>query len=185
MHDYRILWNQRGIIRNQFVGPRSVGFRIGLRGVRAIHCRIGREGRRLLLYQRAYARVGGYKQTSPGVYEAYLIWGVGKLVTQSKSPDGTTLDLYCPVSNEYVLTISGTGSLNNGKCHVKIDPVISKRIEAGEEHPIRVFVQPEGECRGVYVSNKTSEGFDVAELMGGSSNVNFSWSLEAGLKEIK
>jgi len=38
-----------------------------------------------------------------------------------------------------------------------------------------VFIQLEGDCRGVYVTNKTASGFDVVELQGGTSNANFSY----------
>ena len=46
-------------------------------------------------------------------------------------------------------------------------------IDAG--HPMKVFVQLEGDCNGVYVANKTSTGFDVVELQLGGSNVPFSY----------
>ncbi|MCX7861560.1 MAG: hypothetical protein N2449_01025, partial [Bacteroidales bacterium] len=39
----------------------------------------------------------------------------------------------------------------------------------------RVFIQLEGNCNGVYVTNKTKEGFEVVELNNGTSNVDFSW----------
>jgi hypothetical protein len=40
---------------------------------------------------------------------------------------------------------------------------------------MKVFVQVEGECNGVYVTNKTSTGFDVVELQGGSASIPFSY----------
>jgi hypothetical protein len=36
-------------------------------------------------------------------------------------------------------------------------------------------VQVEGDCAGVYVTNKTATGFDVVELLGGRSNIPFSY----------
>ena len=48
-----------------------------------------------------------------------------------------------------------------------------------EQHPLRVFVQLEGDCKGVFVTNKTSSGFDVVELDGGSSSVPFAWTIAA------
>lgn len=131
----------------------------------------------------AYARVGGYKQLSPGVYDAYLIWGVGKLVTQNKSSDGSILDLVCPVSPEPVITDYGTGKLINGKCHIDIDAAISKRILVNEKHSIKVFIQLEDDCKGVYVTNKSAGGFDVVELMDGSSDADFSYSISANVND--
>jgi hypothetical protein len=37
----------------------------------------------------------------------------------------------------------------------------------------------EGDCKGVYVANKSQHGFDVIELAGGTSNAAFSWSIVA------
>ena len=44
---------------------------------------------------------------------------------------------------------------------------------------MKVFIQLEGDCKGVFVTNKTKNGFEVKELQGGKSNVAFSWSLTA------
>ena len=44
-----------------------------------------------------------------------------------------------------------------------------------KDHPVRVFIQLEGDCNGVFVTNKTSTGFDVVELARGTSNTAFSW----------
>lgn len=44
---------------------------------------------------------------------------------------------------------------------------------------MKVFIQLEGDCKGVYVTNKTATGFDVVELNGGNSNVKFSWQIIA------
>ncbi len=69
----------------------------------------------------------------------------------------------------------GTSKLINGKAHVDLDPIFSRNIVVNKEHPLRVFIQLEGECNGVYVTNKTKEGFDVIELNNGTSNVEFTW----------
>ncbi len=38
-------------------------------------------------------------------------------------------------------------------------------------------IQLEGDCKGVYISKKTREGFELKEIQKGKSNVKFSWSL--------
>jgi hypothetical protein len=136
----------------------------------------------------AYGYVGGYKQTSAGpppVYEAYVVWGTGKIITQNKSDDGMAADMYCPITPENIISDYGTGNLVDGKCRINLDPVISKRIFVSQEYPLKVFVQLEGECNGVYVTNKSAEGFDVIELMNGNSNTSFSWTIIANLNDIK
>jgi len=65
-----------------------------------------------------------------------------------------------------------------------IDPVFSNNIISTDEHPIKVFIQLEGDCNGVYVTNKTVTGFDVIELKNGTSNVGFSYSIVANRKDI-
>ena len=46
---------------------------------------------------------------------------------------------------------------------------------------MKVFVQLEGDCKGVYVQ-KGATGFDVIELQGGNSNVSFSYRVVAKRK---
>jgi len=60
-----------------------------------------------------------------------------------------------------------------------LDPILAKNIIVNELHPLMVFIQLEGNCNGIYVTNKTGNGFDVVELLGGSSSVSFSWNLVA------
>lgn len=43
----------------------------------------------------------------------------------------------------------------------------------------RGFIQVEGNCKGVYVTKKSAEGFDVKELMKGTSDIPFSWMVVA------
>ena len=45
-------------------------------------------------------------------------------------------------------------------------------------HPISVLIQPKG-CKGVYVTNKSTKGFDVIELNNGKSDINFTWFIMA------
>ena len=52
-----------------------------------------------------------------------------------------------------------------------------------EKHPLRVYVQLEGDCNGVYVSNKSLKGFSVKELLKGRSNASFSYQVVANRKD--
>ena len=49
----------------------------------------------------------------------------------------------------------------------------------------RVFVTPEGNCHGLYVSRKGANNFEVRELTGGKSNVAFSYRIVGRRKDIK
>ena len=129
----------------------------------------------------AYARVGGYDLGGT----ARLIWGFGTIKSSFISPtDGSVADMSVPFNPEMVITDYGIGKLVNGRCSIKIDPVVSKRIHVSDEYPIKVFIQLEGDCNGVYVTNKSATGFDVVELKGGVSSVPFSWTLTANLDDI-
>ncbi len=73
----------------------------------------------------------------------------------------------------------GTGTLYNGRATVSIHPILTENILVDDTHQLKVFVQLEGECNGVYVTNKSSSGFEVIELNNGKSNVSFSYSIIA------
>ncbi len=80
---------------------------------------------------------------------------------------------------EILFSDFGRGQLVNGKAIIKLDPILSKNIVVDENNHMKVFVQLEGDCNGVFVTNKTAEGFEVRELRGGNSNVPFSYMVTA------
>jgi hypothetical protein len=109
----------------------------------------------------------------------YKIIGNGLVSTVVRDLDEQRVVMVCPEAPEALFQDYGTGRLVNGRATVALDPVFAKNIMVDEEHPLRVFVQLEGDCNGVFVTNKTGTGFDVVELMGGTSNVPFTWSVHA------
>jgi hypothetical protein len=96
-----------------------------------------------------------------------------------KDPAGKLVLLSAPEAPENLFQDYGTGKLVNGHAHITLDPTLAMNILVNEAHPLRAFVQLEGDCAGVYVANKTGEGFDVVELQGGTSNVSFTWTVTA------
>jgi hypothetical protein len=91
--------------------------------------------------------------------------------------------MFCAESPEILLTDYGVGKLTNGKCLVKLDRVFTNNILVDDKNPMKVFIQLEGECNGVYVSDKSAEGFTVVELHQGNSDTPFSWSVVANRKD--
>jgi hypothetical protein len=87
--------------------------------------------------------------------------------------------MFCPESPEIVFQDHGSGQLVNGRATIHLDPVFSRNIVVNEQHPLRVYIQLEGDCNGVYVTSKTKDGFEVIELKGGASNAAFSWFVSA------
>lgn len=109
----------------------------------------------------------------------YKIYGTGSVSTIVDCPDMSKATMFCPEAPEILLQDYGVGQLNDGKAHIKLDPILSNNIYVDENSPMKVFIQLENECNGVYVTNKTKEGFDVIELHSGSSDAKFSWSIIA------
>jgi hypothetical protein len=135
-------------------------------------------------------RYGGYFATAPsgGAY-AYVgyrngttnskIVGAGAVSTIVKNTKGELITLTCPEAPEVVFQDYGIGKLENGKAHITIDPDLAINLNVSEQHPLKVFITLEGDCKGVFVTNKSAQGFDVIELQGGKSNVSFSWQIVA------
>jgi hypothetical protein len=87
--------------------------------------------------------------------------------------------MFAPEAPEIFFQDFGRGQLVNGRAHITLDPIFARNIVVNEQHPLNVFIQLEGDCNGVYVTNKTANGFDVVELNGGTSNVKFSYFVNA------
>jgi hypothetical protein len=113
-----------------------------------------------------------------GVFQGNL------LVTGTKSaavhfPDGTQRALYCMESPELWFEDFGTAKLTRGRAVVKLDADFAKVIT----RDYRVFLSPEGDCRGLYV-RKSAGSFEVREFGGGKSNVAFSYRVVGRRRDI-
>ena len=127
-----------------------------------------------------YAYVGGRTGNTN-----YKINGPGSVATIVERPDGTRANMFCLEAPEILFQDYGMGELVNGKAHIKLDPILTNNIYIDNEHPMKVFIQLEGDCKGVYVTNKSATGFNVIELQSGSSNVPFSWTIVANRSDSK
>jgi len=121
-----------------------------------------------------YAYVGGRFNNT-----RCKIIGLGTVNTIVKNTKGELVALTCPEAPEMLFQDFGIGQLVDGKAHITIDPDLAINIVVNEVHPLKVYITPEGECNGVYVTNKSNQGFDVVEFKGGKSNVSFSWQIVA------
>jgi len=109
----------------------------------------------------------------------YKIMGNGSVSTiVSKSSDEEVV-MFAPEAPEIFFQDFGQGQLVDGKARIKLDPIFARNITVNDKHPLRVIVQLEGECNGVYVTNKTKKGFEVVELQNGKSNVKFTYFVTA------
>ncbi|RED38640.1 hypothetical protein DFQ10_110147 [Winogradskyella eximia] len=109
----------------------------------------------------------------------YKIVGRGIVSTLVRDTAGEERIMVAPEAPEALFQDYGMGQLINGKATILLDPILSKNIAVDENHPMKVFVQLEGDCNGVYVTNKTANGFEVVELNHGVSNTKFSYQIIA------
>ena len=109
----------------------------------------------------------------------YKIIGGGIVSTLVKDEQEKLRIMVAPECPEALFQDYGIGSLINGYAKIDIDPILSKNIRVDQNHPLKVFIQLEGDCNGVYVTNKSAIGFEVIELQSGNSNVSFSYQIVA------
>lgn len=109
----------------------------------------------------------------------YKIIGGGAVSTIVKDANNNERIMFASEAPEVLFEDYGKGQLINGKAVISLDPIYTKNIVVNDKHDLRVFIQLEGDCNGVYVANKTQDGFEVIELANGSSNVKFSYHVVA------
>ncbi len=107
----------------------------------------------------------------------YKVFGFGAVSTIVKDTEEKDRIMVAPESPEALFQDYGIGQLVNGYAKIQIDPILAKNIRVDETHPLKIFVQLEGDCNGVYVYNKTAESFEVKELHNGTSNTPFSYQI--------
>lgn len=115
---------------------------------------------------------------------SYKVLGGGSVSTMVKDEEGNNRILHATETPEILFEDFGTGKLVNGEAYISIDKLLSKHIYVDEKHPMKVFIQLEGDCNGVFVTEKTTNGFKVKELGKGKSNVSFSWNLVANRADV-
>jgi hypothetical protein len=75
---------------------------------------------------------------------------------------------------------AGSGQLSGGEAVVSIESVFGETINTGVEY--HVFLTPNGDCKGLYVAQKSAGSFVVKELGGGTSNIAFDYRIMAKRK---
>jgi hypothetical protein len=60
---------------------------------------------------------------------------------------------------------------------VALDPDFIQTVNTGRDY--MVIPVPNGECKGLYVTNKTPASFEVRELGGGTSSIRFDYRIVA------
>jgi hypothetical protein len=137
--------------------------------------------------------LGGYFEgnTYPGVNVGYAyvggndgfgatkITGLGAVAEIIPTPNHGRVTLTCPESPEYWYQDYGSVTLENGKAHVKLDPILVDVVFIDDKNPIRVFCTPVDMLyfNGVTIVNQTPTGFDLVELNGGNHSGKLDYQL--------
>jgi hypothetical protein len=95
-----------------------------------------------------------------------------------ETSDNVPRRLYVMESPEVWLEDFGFGKLAKGTATVNIEALFLSTINTTDV-PYHVFVTPLGDCNGLYVTNKTATSFEVRELGGGTSEVEFEYRVIA------
>jgi hypothetical protein len=137
--------------------------------------------------------IEAYSGDYPGGNLQFYITGVGNVYAngtyntfRTNSLDGATYATSALQSTEVWLEDFGNGNLVNGIAIVSIAPDFAGIANLSVEY--MVFVSLEGDCQGVYITNKTPTSFEVHELNGGTSNVPFSYRIvakQAGTETVR
>jgi len=131
------------------------------------------------------AGVVGRQTDSSGNWALYGFGNIGASGTKSAvvpAADGKGhVTLYCMESPECWFEDFGSATLVHGAGTVQIDPEFAQTINTSGYH---VFLQPEGDCKGLSVRNKDANGFDVRELEDGASNVRFAYRIVGIRKDV-
>jgi hypothetical protein len=109
----------------------------------------------------------------------FKIVGPGSNSTLIEGPKGEPRIMFSPEAPEILFQDFGVGKLVNGQARIELDPILKSALYVDNKHPLKVYVTLEGECNGIYVTNKSIDGFTVKELQNGTSNVSFSWQIVA------
>jgi hypothetical protein len=116
------------------------------------------------------------------------VWITGGLAVMGaknavvRGADGDLHRLYCVESPESWFEDFGSGQLSTGTAIVQLDPGFAEVVKTEQYH---VYALPNGDCKGLYVSNKTPTSFTVHELQGGTSSIAFDYRIVAKRKDIE
>jgi hypothetical protein len=87
------------------------------------------------------------------------------------------VSLYAMQSPENWYEDFGSGTLVNGIATITLDPTFAQTVNTTTDY--HIFLTPNGDCKGLYVSRKSSGSFEVRELGSGRSSVAFDYRIVA------
>ena len=124
--------------------------------------------------------------TGQGAYGGVFVGGLvnmgGPKAAAVPHRDGSMRLLYSMESPESWFEDFGRARLARGRARVKLDRNFVAVIRADDYH---IFLMPEGDSKGLYVSRRMRAGFEVREQQGGASSLTFSYRVVARRKDVE
>jgi hypothetical protein len=74
----------------------------------------------------------------------------------------------------------GSAQLSNGSAVIQLENIFGQAVHTGIDY--HVFLTPNGDGKGLYVSQKSATSFEVHELGGGTSSVRLDYRIMAKRK---
>jgi hypothetical protein len=71
----------------------------------------------------------------------------------------------------------GSAELVHGSAVISLDSVFTQTVNTEQEY--LVFLTPYGDCKGLYVTHRTANAFEVHELGGGTASLSFGYRVTA------
>ena len=94
----------------------------------------------------------------------------------TRTSQGRRVVMYSAKQSVATVEDVGEGRLIDGEAAVGIDPAFAATMDSSQHY--LVFITPQGDCGGLFVTEKTPSGFVVREH-GGRSNVDFDYRIVA------
>jgi hypothetical protein len=98
-------------------------------------------------------------------------------VTESGTRNGPKATTYASMASTPNVEDFGEAQLTSGQSYVSLKSTFAATIDARVSY--MVFITPEGDTHGLYVTQKTPAGFVVRENQGGRSDAAFSYRIVA------
>jgi hypothetical protein len=94
--------------------------------------------------------------------------------------DGSMVKVFSVESPEVWFEDYGSDRLTGGMVTVSLEEKFAQTVNLSKGY--HVFLTPKGDCKGLYVTNETETGFEVREMGGGGSSVEFDYRIVAHRK---
>jgi len=98
-------------------------------------------------------------------------------LTVHRTANGTRVATFTTQQSMPSVEDFGQGQLTGGQAYVHIDSAFASVMDS--RSPYLVFITPEGDNRGLYITQKSSYGFFVRESQGGHSTLIFDYRIVA------